>query len=171
MSWLSRNSAAPDADEALFCICCPPCTMCLRLCLRRFYAALVLAELMRSEEEPRQVAAAFKLPQGQVEAMQDKAGVGLWGRAAVQCDMFICLCVCCRQGQVEAMQDGAGAGLWWRAAMTLCSDKHHTLSPSRLCHRAFTGRFLCLAAHFSQAILRTPLLHSVSATPGMTWRR
>ncbi|WIA12996.1 hypothetical protein OEZ85_006607 [Tetradesmus obliquus] len=41
---------------------------------RRFYAALVLAELMRSEEEPRQVAAAFKLPQGQVEAMQDKAG-------------------------------------------------------------------------------------------------
>jgi hypothetical protein len=41
---------------------------------RRFYAALVLAELMRSDEEPRQVAAAFKLPQGQVEAMQDKAG-------------------------------------------------------------------------------------------------
>jgi hypothetical protein len=41
---------------------------------RRIYAALVLAELMRSDEEPRQVAAAFKLPQGQVEAMQDKAG-------------------------------------------------------------------------------------------------
>ncbi|KAF6260745.1 hypothetical protein COO60DRAFT_857019 [Scenedesmus sp. NREL 46B-D3] len=41
---------------------------------RRFYAALVLSELMRSDEEPRKVAAAFKLPQGQVEAMQDKAG-------------------------------------------------------------------------------------------------
>jgi hypothetical protein len=55
-----------------------PChlvTACLRDCgCRRFYAALVLAELMRSDEEPRQVAAAFKLPQGQVEAMQDKAG-------------------------------------------------------------------------------------------------